>query len=205
MSLPGDHNSVEEKGYGEAFVMEVLQSLSAQQDEHVELIEQVASYQEYWDLQQKWNFFGQKNKLLKEKNHEVRVKHEKEEEELRIQRLMMQHHFEIQEKQIKRKNAMELARVQQELADHRKEWNVVIQELNTCKESMHPQWSGRLVMKERQKQECDQNKLVLQNVVKRLRWRMEQEKQVCNDLYNSLSRFVLLFTNYRERATSKWL
>ena len=159
------------------FILEVLQSLYFQQDEHKALAAQVSSLQKYWDLQQKWNRYAQKSKALEDKNRQVKLRYKKGADDRRIQRLMLQHQMQLEEARFQKEEKEELHQGKKELAEHCREWKVVIEELNTYQEAMHSKWAGRFELNH-QAPACDQNKALLRKVVNRLHDRM-QKKEVC--------------------------
>ncbi|CAM9300915.1 unnamed protein product, partial [Sphacelaria rigidula] len=158
--------------------MEVLQSISAQQDDHKTLIEQVTGFQKYWDLQQTWNDFARKNRRLKEKKGLLFQKHRDEAKAEWTSRVEMSNHFDVLEKHSRAKRTKEMETMDQELADHGWQWSGFIQPLNMYQEAMHPQWSGRIPVAEHLSRAYDRNRSVMQTTMRRLQQRMEQKQQV---------------------------
>lgn len=168
--------------------MGVLQSLFSQQDEHQRVLDQLESLGLFWDKQQKWNQYANKNKDLKEQARQVQVKHEKQNEERRIQKLMMQHQYAMQEEKSRTEQSIEMQKVRQQMIEHRQQWKGVIDDLNSHQAAMHAHLSGRIVTKEGKQRQCDQNKELLKTLMQKLQQRM-QPKQVCF-LLLSLQTFV---------------
>ncbi|CAN0171983.1 unnamed protein product, partial [Ectocarpus sp. 13 AM-2016] len=158
--------------------MELLQSLYSQQDEHQRLVDQLKSLSLFWDKQQKWNQYASKNRHLKEMVRQVQMKHEKQSEQRRIQKLMMQHQYEMEEEQRRKEHVMEMQKVQQQLDKHRQEWKGVMDDLNSHQAAVHTHLSGRIVTKEGEQRQCDQNKEVLMRLIRTLQQRTHQT-QVC--------------------------
>jgi len=171
------------------FAMELLQSLFSQQDEHQRVVGQLELFTIYWDKQQTCNQYAMKSKDLKEKVRQVHVKHEKQNEERRIQKVMMQHQYQIQEEQSRREQSMEMQKVRQQMTEHRQKWKGVIDDLNSHQAAMHAHLSGRIVTKEGKQQQWHQNKEVLKTLMHKLQQRLQQ-KQVCL-LLLSLQTFVI--------------
>lgn len=169
-------------GDNDGFVQEVLQSLFTQQDEHQELLDQTTCFQEYWVLQQRWNHYAHVNKLFRDKNNMIEQQHREEDEQERVQKLVKMHHERLLEEQAdkekKKRRAEELEPVQREWKEHRKEWDGVIESLDTCQEELHGKWAGRVVNAKRQKRSAVQNKEVLHKVLQRLQQRMAAKQGV---------------------------
>ena len=187
MALPGGYGSGNavsldaEDRENDNLIQEVLERLVAQQDEHSELFNHIQGFQTYWDLQQQWNQCAHQNKIFRDKNDVIEMRHRKEDEDERVQKLFDMHHQRILEEQAeqekKKRHAKELEAVQKEWNEHRQKWKGVIESLDTCQEQLYNKVAGRFV-----KRPNVQNKEILQKVLQRLHQRMaeKQEEKVCN-------------------------
>lgn len=182
MALPGgcgNGNDVSldaEARDNDSFIQEVLERLVAQQDEHSELLEYMQGFQTYWDLQQQWNQCAHQNKIFRDKNNVIEMRHRKEDEDERVQKLLDMHHQRILEEQAeqqkKKRRANELEDVQKEWNEHRQEWKGVIESLDMCQEQLYNKLAGRFV-----KRPNGQNKEILQKVLQRLHQRMAEKQE----------------------------
>ena len=158
--------------------MGILQSLFSQQDEYQRVLDQLEILGLFWDKQQKWNQYANKNKDLREKVRQVEVKHEKQNEDRRIHKLIMLHQHEIDEEKSRKEQSVEMQEVRKELTEHRQQWKGVVDDLNSHQAAMHTHLSGRILTKGGKQQQLDQNKDVLKTIMQKVQQRM-QPKQVC--------------------------
>lgn len=199
MAFPGSYHGprAQEDG-GDASVMDALQQLYLQQDDHQALIAQTKAFQEYWDLQHEWNHCAQRTKILKEHNRQMQLQHTAEDEEERVQRLLRQHELHVLEEQLhkakKERQEKELQKAQSELQEHRKNWKRVQTSLNEHQKKLHANWTRHPKDGDNQKRASEKNKELLQKAMKRLEQRIQQ-KQVCMLLKEKIptTRRVVIF------------
>ncbi|AAK14640.1 EsV-1-227 [Ectocarpus siliculosus virus 1] len=164
----------------DGFAMELLESLCSQLNGHQRVVDQLDSLHHFWDKQQKWNQSAQKNKCLREKILQLQMKHKKQDEERRIQKLIMQHECEVREQICRKEQSMEMQAVQKEMTDHRQEWQIAKDDLEAHQAAVHTHLSGRIVTKNDEEQrQRDKNKSVLKMIMHELTRRRQQKEQVC--------------------------
>ena len=166
----------EVKPFTDAELLEELRTILTQQHEATmtedELREQIENFKSYWTLQQSANSCQAKIEAVARKKMLVELKHKDQENFERAQRLAMQHKFRLKEETSRKERATELNKIQQELVEHGKEWNVIASSLNLKSKSLYARWTSHVST---ENQGAPVNQLI-QRVIQRLHQRMEIKK-----------------------------
>ncbi|CAB1116195.1 unnamed protein product [Ectocarpus sp. CCAP 1310/34] len=147
-TMSGETSSAPEQQERDDLAMELLQSLYSQQDEHQRVVDQLQSLSLFWEKQQKWNQYANKNKQLKEMVRRVQMKHDTQNEQWRIQKPMIQHEHQKQQEQRRKEQLVEARAVRQQLDAHRHEWEGIMEDLESHQAAVHTNLSGRIVIRE---------------------------------------------------------